>query len=345
MGFWQRQMVAYHPVVGWWWIPNMKAIGCEGEGRPYFQQTNSFGMRSDREYPLKCPGKRRRIVLLGDSFTAGYGISNSNRFSSLLEESFPNLDVMNFGLSGSGTDQQLLIYETLAKSFEADSYILAFSFLDISRNLVDLFPITSIRNFEVWYRPKPCFTLDCGRLVLHNVPVPTEPVPEKEGLKRTAALNPNRTFDSVYRLIPEWIRRNAALRTVLGLLIEKHEIGYECETSQPWQLMRAIIESFKRQVSGKPVFIVPFPSVVNALRKVAPIYLSRFAELHDPTENCFVVDVLPYFRRLSHETRRNCFFEIDGHFSPLGHQVVAEAISGALTKHCPDLLGLRERIA
>jgi len=112
-------------------------------------------MRSDREYPLSRPDGRHRIVLFGDSYTAGFGVQNGERFSDLLERSYPNLDVLNFGLDGTGTDQQLLIYETLAKPFEADAHIFAIYVKNTMRNQVDMLPTRDPESDAVWYRSKP----------------------------------------------------------------------------------------------------------------------------------------------------------------------------------------------
>ena len=42
----------------------------------------------------------------GDSFTAADGVSNRQRYSDLLEARLPGIEVYNFGLPGTGTDQQ-----------------------------------------------------------------------------------------------------------------------------------------------------------------------------------------------------------------------------------------------
>jgi carbamoyltransferase len=318
------------------------------EGRHYYlHRTNSLGMRSDREYPSKRPIGRRRIALFGDSYTAGLGVTNRDRFSDLLEHAHPNLDVMNFGLSGSGTDQQLLIYETLAKPFEADAYILAPYFSDIQRIVTDVCQFGSrtrvggINVVDVFFRHKPYFTLDGGHLVLHNQPVSKDIIPDKETSARLGAAG-ERTlaYEKIYPLMPQWMRRNAVTSIVSRALMGDAQESFESETSPSWQLMRAIIERFKRQVRGKPTFIVPLPSNSHFVRNLKPTYLARYANLHDPAENCYVVDVLPYFERLPREKRAECIFVDDVHYTPLGHRVVAEAIDDALAEYCPAILSL-----
>ena len=56
----------------------------------------------------------------GLSFTAGDGVSNRHRFGDVLEKRLGNVEVLNFGLPGSGTDQQLLTFREYAKDLEYD---------------------------------------------------------------------------------------------------------------------------------------------------------------------------------------------------------------------------------
>lgn len=340
---WQRQFLTYHPVIGWWYIPNLKAMVVDADGF-YLLRTNSTGMRSDKEYPLRRPPERRRIAVFGDSYTAGDGVKNADRFSDLLETLHPHLDVLNFGLNGSGTDQQLLIYESLAKPFEVDAYVFCVWLADNVRNLTDMLA-TQVGD-KILYRPKPYFTVDNDNLVLHNQPVPANSISEEEVLKSVKSF----TLDEPsvrraltwaladlagWRIIPQWLRESLSLRISLAL---RHPYGsYDSEHNPSWQLMRLIIQRFAVQVDEKPLFILPIPTIHHIMGRVASSYLDRFVPFHEPARLRFMVDVLPYFKRLPKEKLMKCFLA-DTHFSPLGHQVMAEAISDALVKNCPDLL-------
>ena len=49
------------------------------------------------------PQRRMRVLVFGDSFTAGDGVSNGSRYSDVLETLLPPpTEVHNFGLPGSG---------------------------------------------------------------------------------------------------------------------------------------------------------------------------------------------------------------------------------------------------
>ena len=100
-----RQLYEYHPVIGYRFIPQLKArIPHEGGG--YLLQANEAGFRSNRPFiAARTPGMRR-ILFFGDSFTAGDAVSNQQRYTDLLEARLARTEAYNFGLSSTGTDQQ-----------------------------------------------------------------------------------------------------------------------------------------------------------------------------------------------------------------------------------------------
>lgn len=330
----------YHPVVGWWYIPYVKSmIPCGNH--PFMVKTNSIGMRSDRDYPITKPRGRRRLSLLGDSYAMGWGVDNNEAFSELLEAKYPNLDVLNFAQAGSGVDVQLLIYENIAKPFEVDAYIFAPCTLDITRNILQFMP--SFSKNQIVYSPRPYFTLNGDNLILHNVPVPKmDTLSEQEAAKRPEALVDLETSPYTNRIgmmLPRSIKQSR-LYDRISLALRRPYRGYNSETTEQWRLMRALIKRFVQQVEGKFIFLMPLPTYHHLDMNHQVNYLKRFEEFHNPEKNCFVIDVLPYFKRLPPDERRRCRLENDPlhHYSPMAHQVIAGAVSDSLAQHYPDLI-------
>ncbi|KMZ11759.1 hypothetical protein BHUM_04341 [Candidatus Burkholderia humilis] len=128
------------------------------------------------------------MLVFGDSYTAGDGVSNGKRYSDLLEEHLPDTKVLNFGLSGSGTDQQYLIYREFAKKIEFDAIVISVLVENITRNVVKHREWAD-REGDALYVPKPWFELsDSGAIALKGVPVAqpfhrqAENAPEASGL-------------------------------------------------------------------------------------------------------------------------------------------------------------------
>lgn len=309
---WRRQVYAHHSVLGWWHLPNLYARLSLG-GTYHVLQTNAAGMRSSRNYARNTPAGRKRVAFLGDSYTAGDGVSNNQRFTDLLEARFPNLDALNFGLNGSGTDQQLLIFESLATQYSVDTYVFCICVENIARNMYTCFPSFSFRERLVIYRAKPYFELAETGLVLKNQPVPAEKRPADN--------------------LGDW----------------KHSFPYVPGDADPyaiyrssdnahWLLMKAILRRFLDQVRGIPVFIVPFPMYNHYLEQHPATYMARFAELDDPVNRVHVVDLLPAFITVPQEKRAEFRFPDDPHYTAAAHKIVADAMEYSFSRLCPELL-------
>jgi GDSL-like Lipase/Acylhydrolase family len=310
--FWRRQVYAHHDLIGWWHVPKLYARIPLG-GTFHNVTTNSVGMRSTRDYPLDTPRGRRRIAFLGDSYTAGDGVSNAQRFTDLLEARYPQLDAMNFGLNGTGTDQQLLIYETLASHYSADAYVFCICVENIARNLYTCFPSFDTREHLVVFRPKPYFELSGDELVLHNQPVPLE----------------KRSKDA----LGDW-------RYAFPYLPESEDpyAIYSYPDRPHWRTMKAILRRFIKGVNGKPVFVVPLPMYNHYLEQHPPTYWPRFRELADDSAGVFVVDLLPAFTRRPLSGRTSFRYSDDPHYTTAAHAVVASEIERVLQERCPGLL-------
>ena len=159
----------YDSILGWRNVPNWVATT---RGRPL--TINSQGLR-DREYAYVKPAGTGRILVLGDSFTWGYGVSDADIFTELLERQLasrePAWQVINTGVSGWGTDQQFLYFRDEGFRYEPDVVVLACYLLNDPREVM---------VSDVYGLSKPVF-LDTD-LALGNVPVPLPSRP-KTGLK------------------------------------------------------------------------------------------------------------------------------------------------------------------
>lgn len=71
---------------------------------------NSFGVRDDEE-SLRAP----RVVMVGDSYTMGWGVEEHESFAALLEQGLGER-VLNTGISSYGTVRELLLLERVDRS-------------------------------------------------------------------------------------------------------------------------------------------------------------------------------------------------------------------------------------
>ena len=331
-----RQLFQHHPVVGYRFIPGLTArVPFENGG--YLVRVNRAGFRSNREYVAAQDPGTQRVLLFGDSFTAGNGVANDKRYSDLLETLVPNLEVYNYGLPASGTDQQYLAYREFAQGIPHDLLMVAVFVENIRRNA---------SRYRAWRLtghmdeagatavfPKPYFELVDGELTLRGVPVPGRPIDEAE-------LQPE-DRDKIDRggRFQRWplseIRKvvSGMRMTDLCQRITQYEAlpEYNSPSSPPWRLMHAILERWVRE-HHKPVLVVPIPlhQFVEEMSD-AGAYRARFREFSQATD-CLLHDPLDDLLTYSPPERRAFRFAKDIHLTPTGHLALARSIAPALTR-------------
>lgn len=103
--------------------------------------TNSVGMRGPREYPVERTPESVRIMLLGDSFTFGYGVEDSEVVSAILENDLGNSDrseveAINLGVSGFGQAEELITWRSRGAAYRPDAVAILYFDNDIGNNAI-----------------------------------------------------------------------------------------------------------------------------------------------------------------------------------------------------------------
>jgi hypothetical protein len=327
-----RNLFEYHPVTGYRFIPNIHAR-VRHENGGYFVHCNEMGFRCSHEFSKNKPENTFRILLFGDSYTAGDGVSNKDRFSDRLEQKISGISILNFGLPASGVDQQYLAFREFAKDIEYDLLIINPMADNIRRNLLTHHLIHSVFDGKLVLRPKPYFQLENNQLVLHHSPVPKEvkkydnSVPQADHKKKSiihrGLRHLTRTTD---KKVPGFKGLTQRLRR-LALPLE-----YNDPQHQGWLLMKAILTQWTKE-SSVPVIYCPFPIFDHISGNIrAEPYQRRFEELSQEL-NVEFVDILPKLLKEKRSTRAQCRFPIDEHPTPLCHSLVAEVLEPYVNKY------------
>jgi hypothetical protein len=150
------------PLLGWRPRPGIVARSARPGASDVTITINAEGLRGRREVTrAKSPGVTR-IAVFGCSQAFGSGVEDDETFSARLEASLDDVEVLNFGVHGYGTDQMLLRWEREGVEYAPDVVVLAFAYYHLDRN------VSGFRFFA-----KPRFELaEDGALRLVGVPVP-----------------------------------------------------------------------------------------------------------------------------------------------------------------------------
>jgi lysophospholipase L1-like esterase len=294
----------------------------------------------DRPRLIDKPSDAYRIALLGDSLIEGAHVAPElvvNRVMERLlhERGHEQVEVLNFGIAGIGTTQQLLLYEQRVRQFDPDAVVLVFLRAnDVLNNSSTLQP--RIYGSRRWYAPY--HEVDAaGRLRLE--PVEPRPFDAVRGwvekhfllahyLERTwARLDPKRADwrglplpwgAFADPLDPEWARAWDITERALSLLRSAtREDGVRF-------LVVVAPESFEIDPDWSNEFGPD--SLPPELRpRTAWKRLSGIAERRDIELAALAPHFQAYARQ--HALGPPFFsFPCDSHFSELGHRVLAESI-------------------
>jgi lysophospholipase L1-like esterase len=334
-----RAQMKYHPTIGYTYMPSAKLRVPGAQGGGYLVRTNAAGFRSDREFvEARTPGKVRAL-LFGDSQTAGDGGVNADRYGDRLERLVPGLEVYNYGLSGSGPDQHLLVYQQCAH-VEHDLLVIALYVENIRRVTRSVVKSRDADGQEAYY-PKPYYRVEGGELVLHNVPVPKQPwteqtLPEELRSQVYSYLETNffarkdrPALRKVASLVP---LRNTIKQVAMRLSGFQPLPDYDDPTSPQWILLRRILEAWLA-ASKAPVLLVTIPHYAYFVSSSDPSgYQARFRELARDT-GCQIYDPLAGLMALSAKERASLWSDASGHLSSQGHAVLARLLAPVLERH------------
>ena len=155
-----------NPLFGWRLIPNQTGWS-KNEGGKIFLKINSKGLR-DKVYSYENGENIFRILVLGDSYCEAVQVSLAEAFHKRLESLLnqrsktTEYEVINCGVSGYGTDNELLFYKYEGYKYQPDLVILAFT---VGNDISDNFQGLAVES------GKPYFLLGENGLKLMNFPV------------------------------------------------------------------------------------------------------------------------------------------------------------------------------
>jgi len=147
----------YHERYGWIPKSNLNRQPVQG----YHVTTNQMRCRVN-PFSLVADSPQYKILTIGDSFTFGECVDDSNTWPVQLQKELPNSTVVNLGVHGWGLDQILLRLKDEIDFYKPDVVVLGCVNDDLLRN-----------HFHFRDYAKPYFALVGDSIVLKGIPVPS----------------------------------------------------------------------------------------------------------------------------------------------------------------------------
>jgi hypothetical protein len=319
--------------------------------------TNALGLRGP-ELGAR-PAGARRVLALGDSFTFGHAVEAAEAWPAILESELTARgrgawEVINAGVSGHGTGQQLLMYEALAPRVEPEVVVLGFA---VVNDVLDNLCVEAER-----YGAKadaPCFSLDGDRLTVRP-PQPPAASPSPAWWPRSRAVD---LLMGQARRATMWNPRILTLARSLGLGVRDTRLLPDTVTSwyDPrfaevgWPLTRRLLEELRERLrpGGTSLVILAIPSAIQidarlqqvlaVLAEDQPSIRAFLADPHRPQRiladfcnagELTCVDPLPALLAAARRGEPS-YYPIDGHWTPSAHRTAAELVAARLDRARP----------
>ncbi len=269
---------------------------------------NELGFRDQLE---NKNSKKKRVVVIGDSFMEGVGVSEEERLSDLLE-SESGLKHLNFGMADKGTTQAYLIYDSIARQFNHNAILWS---IFPTNDLIDDDP-----NFGKTVNGiKPCWDGDYPNYKLkffpENAPQKKPNVAWKRFLKSYTY-----TYDALF-----------FLKEVFKLKFSEQnkfpQSGYFNYNQSQVNRMIYSIEKLKKASNGKPITIICIPSTIDLDVKSEKNQVNIEAVLEQTCDRLDInfIGLFDFFQAKENPIE-NYYYECDSHWNPEGHKLVANIL-------------------
>jgi lysophospholipase L1-like esterase len=326
---------SYDSVLGWQLTPLKTGYFASRHEFKTKITINSRGMR-DREYALAKEKNKKRIVVLGDSFTSGFGVPDNATFTKVMETILENhTEVLNFGVNGYGPTQELLTLQTKAIKYSPDLVIMV---IYIGNDFYDILGISDW--IDGYVRPKAVID-NQGKLRITNIPVPLpKNNPATEKTKNVCKL-PASHFSE---FIDKYIHRNKYAINSMPPEIAFCKRKKDPDIQKASRLMEAVVSetnTYCRQHRASFMIAIA-PTIVQVYDqmywgKIINDYHLKIDEYDLYLPNRILIDIfsrigipaidLTEALKSSIDKGNDTYYFYNQHWNKAGEQVVAETIA------------------
>jgi hypothetical protein len=290
-------------------------------------RTNSRGLRSDKEIPYeKHPGVFR-ILGVGDSFTLGYEVDLEDTFLYQLEQKLHekgarNVEVINLGIGGFGTEEELLTLEYEGFKYSPDLVLLQYFQNDLNDNLnSNLF---FLKGDTLQREARTYLPAVKARAALSSIP----------GYRW---LTENSQLLNVVRNRISWLMKGAMNKKRNEMLAARVRSGNPTKggtgvASYEEMLAARLLDEIYKECDkrGIPLLILDIPLIKLSSKDISTNIPIHLMQLRNKVIFVEAGDILAPYRG----KREIHWEEYSGHWRPWVHHLVAAALADTIMTHC-----------
>ncbi len=327
-------LLQHDKLLGWALVPDARGTHTHHD----FSTEYRIGTNGFRFDPAVSGENHSEIeAILGDSFTFGLGVKDSETFiSQLNRQSGAQRRFINCAVPGYSTDQEILIAQRDVMKLKPRRLWLAVCLVNDLIDILHPYPMQANRQ-------KPFFQLSGRELALQNIPVPLE------------ALDPSsRRLDLLGEIMGPTFRqrnwsasiesRSIIARILADNLLPPPDISTLLaeRNRRPLELFTALVTSLAERVKLQGVSVglicIPGRSRIENPGSIAAQYQKFVEEQLAALAKDQSLPLIPLTDALLEPSLRadgSLYFPHDGHFTPKGHAVVARTLASRMPALLP----------
>lgn len=272
--------------------------------RSCYDFVNNYNDEGFRDINRKRNSADSRILFLGDSFTEGFGVNVSDRFSNKLEKAL-NKECINFGISGLSPVQYQEVYRKYGQHYAHDAVVVSiYPLNDFEEDRIlpvsERFKPSWIEENDQWKFQPPTFH-------------PTRPAHHNKGIKAyLQAYSYTYNFLAYYKGMLFGARKQ--------VLCDHHSFE-----QKDWERMQCSLKEIKKMAGNRKLIIFSIPALTEIQETSSPETnrLSEEIKRFSAANNIVFMDLAAEIFNLPLAERETLYLLCDGHLSPKGHQFVA----------------------
>lgn len=315
----EARILCLDAIIGNVYCPGLTAPLDDQNGGKTIVSFNSEGL-ADREYSLSRKPNTVRIELFGDSVTASLYTPEENKFKAIWEKELAGatgkpVEVMNFGVDGLGTWEELQLFHLKGARFSPDYVVVAFYWGNDTWNNVA--------------------SRDKGRPNPLKDEYGEPPLARRLQVRHRYAIRWMWNHSATYQFLDtlkDTIEQSRAYRADIKVVPAQsgggEQVVYDGAfiwNSEAWTLSRELLVKFKEESDrlGAKLIVFHLPTL-DQITKPKPLPYQEFRQFLDE-HSIAGIDAFDELEKLSNADKRRLYIGDRWHLSAAGHRFYADA--------------------